>query len=149
MSNITKSIDKKDEVELSSFLQSESSLDNNNNNITTASGGSGFLPGPPWVINILANELCERFSYYGLRAILPLYFVSLGWSESASISVFMFSSAGAYFCSVFGGFIADSILGKYTAIMRFSLVSTPTLALEQDHSRLWFHALSHPHNQSE
>ena len=124
MSNITKSIDKKDEVELSSFLQSESSLDNNNNNnnITTASGGSGFLPGPPWVINILANELCERFSYYGLRAILPLYFVSLGWSESASISVFMFSSAGAYFCSVFGGFIADSILGKYTTIMRFSLV---------------------------
>ena len=98
MSNITKANDNKDEVELSSFLQSESSLDNNHN-ITTASGGSGFLPGPPWVINILANELCERFSYYGLRAILPLYFVSLGWSESASISVFMFSSAGAYFCS--------------------------------------------------
>ena len=40
------------------------------------------LPGPPWIINILLSELCERFSFYALRAILVLFFKErLGWSR--------------------------------------------------------------------
>ena len=87
-----------DHVELSTFAQSDSQgmLDDALQG-SKPTGTAGFIPGPPWIINILLNELCERFSYYGLRAILPLYFVTLGWSENASISVFMFSSAGPTF----------------------------------------------------
>ena len=100
-----------DQVELSSFVQSDSQGKSDDAlQGSKPNGTAGFIPGPPWIINILLNELCERFSYYGLRAILPLYFVTLGWSENASISVFMFSSAGAYFCSVFGGIIADTYM---------------------------------------
>ena len=112
-----------DHVELSTFAQSDSQgmLDDALQG-SKPTGTAGFIPGPPWIINILLNELCERFSYYGLRAILPLYFVTLGWSENASISVFMFSSAGAYFCSVFGGIIADTYMGKYNTIIRLSMV---------------------------
>ena len=33
----------------------------------------GALPGPPTVKYIILSELCERFSFYGLRAILVLY----------------------------------------------------------------------------
>ena len=113
-----------DHVELSTFVQSDSQEDTLGDALqgSKPTGATGFIPGPPWIINILLNELCERFSYYGLRAILPLYFVTLGWSENASISVFMFSSAGAYFCSVFGGIIADTYMGKYNTIIRLSMV---------------------------
>ena len=83
-----------DEVELSTFLNNDSldTQDLETDNKDAQNESCRCLPGPPWVINILANELCERFSYYGLRAILPLYFVSLGWTENESISVFMFES---------------------------------------------------------
>jgi len=85
--------------------------------------GSNFLPGPPCVRNILGNELCERFSYYGLRAILTLYFhESLGWSKPDAISVFSYSSALAYFMPLIGGFISDAHWGKYHTILRFSSI---------------------------
>eukprot|EP00943_MAST-04B_sp_MAST-4B-sp1_P008383 g8383.t1 len=41
----------------------------------------------------------------------------------------MFSSAGAYFCAVLGGWIADTMLGKYKTIIRFSLVYCFGMAL--------------------
>ena len=85
--------------------------------------GKQWIPGPSHVKNIIGNELCERFSYYGLRSILVLYFVeSLGWSESFAISMFSYSSAMAYFMPVVGGLVADSFLGKYKTILYFSLI---------------------------
>lgn len=79
--------------------------------------------GPPCVRNILGSELCERFSWYGLRAILVLYFnQSLGWSKDASISMFSYSSALAYFMPLLGGYLSDSRLGKYRTILYFSML---------------------------
>lgn len=92
----------------------------------TAAAAAGCIakavPGaPPWVGNILLNELCERFSYYALRAILVLFCKErLGWSKGASISAFMFSSSLAYFMPLLGGYVADARLGKYKTILYFS-----------------------------
>jgi POT family proton-dependent oligopeptide transporter len=82
-----------------------------------------LLPGPPCVRNILGNELCERFSWYGLRAILVLYFhENLGWSKPSSISVFSYIGALAYFMPLLGGYVSDAKLGKYRTIIVFSIV---------------------------
>jgi dipeptide/tripeptide permease len=81
------------------------------------------IPGPPWVINILLSELCERFSFYALRAILVLFFKErLGWSRDSAVSIFFFSSALSYFMPLFGGYVADSKLGRFKTILGFSAV---------------------------
>ena len=83
-----------------------------------------IVPGAPvTVLNILLNEVCERFSYYGLRAILTLYCVQgLHWEDSSAVSFFFFTSALAYSMPLAGGWIADSYLGKYKTILYFSMV---------------------------
>ena len=47
-------------------------------------------------------EGMERFSYYGFRAILTLYFVSLNMRESSAAAGFMFTSALAYAAPLVG-----------------------------------------------
>lgn len=85
---------------------------------------SFIAPGAPTtVLNILLNEACERFSYYGLRAILTLYCVEgLQWDTSSAISMFFFSSALAYTMPLAGGWLADTYLGKYKTILYFSII---------------------------
>ena len=93
---------------------------------STTTGRSGVfscIPGPPWVINILLSELCERFSFYALRAILVLFFKErLGWSRDSAVSIFFFSSALSYFMPLFGGYVADSKLGRFKTILGFSAI---------------------------
>lgn len=79
------------------------------------------LPGS--VYFIVANELCERFSYYGLRAILVKYFIDrLDYSERTAKSIFAYTTALAYFMPILGGVVSDSWLGKFKTIFIFSLV---------------------------
>jgi dipeptide/tripeptide permease len=81
------------------------------------------FPGPPQVKYIIYNELCERFSYYGLRAILIKFLqdeLEFGEDDAAAISLFF--SALCYTTPLVGGFIADSYLGKYCTILLFSTI---------------------------
>ncbi|XP_077176599.1 solute carrier family 15 member 2 isoform X2 [Paroedura picta] len=72
---------------------------------------------------IVVNEFCERFSYYGLKAVLTLYFLYfLHWNENTSTSVYHAFSSLCYFTPVFGAIIADSWLGKYKTIIYLSIV---------------------------
>ena len=86
-------------------------------------GGMLRFLGPPYMMNILFTELCERYSYYALRSILVLFFSGpLGWSDSASVSIVFFSASLTYFTPLLGGWIADAKLGKYKTILRFCMV---------------------------
>ncbi|XP_039186068.1 solute carrier family 15 member 2 isoform X1 [Crotalus tigris] len=72
---------------------------------------------------IVVNEFCERFSYYGMKAVLTLYFLYfLHWDETTSTSVYHAFSSLCYFTPVIGAFIADSWLGKYKTIIYLSIV---------------------------
>ena len=64
-------------------------------------------------------EGMERFSYYGFRAILTLYFVSLNMRESSAAAGFMFTSALAYAAPLVGAWLSDERWGRYATIMRF------------------------------
>ncbi|XP_001363474.3 solute carrier family 15 member 2 [Monodelphis domestica] len=72
---------------------------------------------------IVVNEFCERFSYYGMKAVLTLYFLYfLHWSEDTSTSVYHAFSSLCYFTPLLGAAMADSWLGKFRTIVYLSLV---------------------------
>lgn len=78
---------------------------------------------PASVFFILGNELCERFSFYGLRAVLVVYLMSvLQYTEDESATIFHGFVVAAYLSPILGGVVADSWWGRYTTIWRLSLL---------------------------
>ncbi|WP_459212698.1 peptide MFS transporter [Aquimarina rhabdastrellae] len=76
------------------------------------------------------TEMWERFSYYGMRALLTLYLVQkttdpnagLGWADSESIMLYGWYTMLVYVMSIPGGMIADKILGQKKAVLYGALV---------------------------
>lgn len=62
----------------------------------------------------------ERFSYYGMRAILVLYLVGkttdanagLGWTQAEALSLYGWYTMLVYVASIPGGYIADKFIGQ-------------------------------------
>ncbi len=84
---------------------------------------SGFSGHPRGLATLFFTELWERFSYYGMRAILVLYMVAPLREGGLAFDVKTASSIyGTYTMSVFltalpGGLIADRILGARLAVL--------------------------------
>uniref|UniRef100_A0AAQ5XT93 Solute carrier family 15 member 2 n=1 Tax=Amphiprion ocellaris TaxID=80972 RepID=A0AAQ5XT93_AMPOC len=72
---------------------------------------------------IVVNEFCERFSYYGMKALLTLYFVTyLHWDKDLSTAIYHAFGGLCYFTPILGALIADSWLGKFKTIIYLSIV---------------------------
>lgn len=93
-------------------------------NVTT--NNSGELFGHPKGLFILFfTEMWERFSYYGMRAILTLYLVAettsdnpgLGWTSKEALSLYGWYTMLVYVASIPGGIIADKILGQKRSVL--------------------------------
>ena len=74
----------------------------------------GHPRGLPWMLNV---EMWERFSYYGMRAIL-LYFITdtvagggLGLSPNSGQVILASYSAAVYLLAIPGGIFADRVIG--------------------------------------
>jgi POT family proton-dependent oligopeptide transporter len=69
------------------------------------------------------TEMWERFSYYGMRALLILYMVGstqkpgLGFSTAKSAQIYGLYTMLVYLMGVPGGWIADRFLGHYCAVL--------------------------------
>ncbi|KAK2840110.1 hypothetical protein Q5P01_013850 [Channa striata] len=78
---------------------------------------------PTSICFIVVNEFCERFSYYGMKAVLTLYFLTyLHWDKDLSTAVYHAFSGLCYFTPILGALIADSWLGKFKTIIYLSIV---------------------------
>ena len=80
----------------------------------------GHPRGLPWMLNV---EMWERFSYYGMRAIL-LYFITdtvarggLGLSETSGQVVIALYGMAVYFLAIPGGIFADRIIGPWLSTL--------------------------------
>lgn len=77
---------------------------------------------PPGLYLLFFTELWERFSYYGMRAILVLYLTTalvsggLGFKESVAMSIYGFFTGAVYFTPIVGGYLSDRFLGRRLAI---------------------------------
>ena len=79
---------------------------------------SNNLPRHPKGLQVLFfTEMWERFSYYGMRALLVLYLVnSLNLSESNALHIYAVYTGLVYLTPIFGGYLADRFLGPQKAI---------------------------------
>ncbi|CAI5509148.1 unnamed protein product, partial [Closterium sp. Naga37s-1] len=78
---------------------------------------------PPTVKFIIGNEFCERFSFYGMRAILAMYLNErLKLSQATATEMVHLFIVAAYLAPLFGAFISDSYLGKYRTILYLSFI---------------------------
>src|SRR5262245_36717825 len=68
------------------------------------------------------GEFAERASFYGMRAILPLYLTTvLGFSDADGGERYYWFKMAAYFLPLLGGIVADRWLGRYWTIVGFSV----------------------------
>jgi POT family proton-dependent oligopeptide transporter len=84
---------------------------------------------PRQIPYIIANEGCERFSFYGMRNILTpflisslLLFLPEAQRAGAAKDVFHTFVIGVYFFPLLGGWLADRFFGKYDTVFWLSLV---------------------------
>lgn len=86
---------------------------------------------PPGVPFIVVNEAAERFSYYGMRAILVIFMTQYLLDSSGVLAPMKDTEAkqtyhlftlSAYFFPLLGGILADAFWGKYRTIIALSLV---------------------------
>ncbi|NXD21745.1 S15A1 protein, partial [Spelaeornis formosus] len=80
---------------------------------------------PLSIFFIVINEFCERFSYYGMKAVLTLYFTRfLHWEANFATAIYHTFVALCYLTPILGAIIADSWLGKFKTILYLSIVYT-------------------------
>ncbi|XP_038072329.1 solute carrier family 15 member 2-like isoform X2 [Patiria miniata] len=78
---------------------------------------------PKSIFFIIGTEFCERFSYYGMKAILVLYMTNiLLLDDDPATALFHAFAMLCYFTPIFGAMIADGWLGKYRTILYVSLI---------------------------
>jgi proton-dependent oligopeptide transporter, POT family len=81
---------------------------------------------PKGLYILFFTELWERFSYYGMRAILVLYLVAkigddahggMGWTSGEALALYGWYTMFVYVASIPGGWLADRVLGQKKAVL--------------------------------
>ena len=91
----------------------------------TAAGGRTFLGHPRGLFLLFLVEMWERFSYYGMRALLVLYLIhdatganpGRGWSKAEASALYGWYTGLAYLLPLFGGVIADRLIGTHRSLI--------------------------------
>ena len=77
-----------------------------------------FLGHPKGLFVLFFAEMWERFSYYGMRALLILYLVKhWAFSDGESSVIYGAYTALVYITPVIGGYLADRYLGQRKAVL--------------------------------
>jgi POT family proton-dependent oligopeptide transporter len=84
---------------------------------------SGIAGHPRGLSTLFFTEMWERFSYYGMRAILMLFMVApvsaggLGFDTTKAAGIYGLYTGSVYFTTIPGGWIADRLLGLRRAVL--------------------------------
>ncbi|MGH3117561.1 MAG: peptide MFS transporter [Vicinamibacterales bacterium] len=82
----------------------------------------GIAGHPRGLTTLFFTEMWERFSYYGMRALLILFMTAsvaeggLGLDTTRAAAVYGLYTAAVYFTAIPGGWIADRLLGQRQAV---------------------------------
>ena len=86
-------------------------------------GGQGFFGHPRGLATLFFTEIWERFSYYGMRALLILFMTAgvdrggLGFPVAKAGAIYGLYTAMVYLLSLPGGWVADRITGQRRAVL--------------------------------
>ena len=84
---------------------------------------SGLAGHPRGLSTLFFTEMWERFSYYGMRALLMLFMVApvaaggMGMSAERAAAIYGLYTGSVYFTTIPGGWIADRLLGLRRAVL--------------------------------
>ncbi|TQS29677.1 peptide MFS transporter [Microbispora sp. KK1-11] len=100
-----------------------------------ASGRSGppmgertFFGHPRGLATLFGTEMWERFSYYGMRAVLVLFLTApvtrggMGLPETTAVGIYGVYIASVYLLALAGGWLADRLLGARRTVLFGALV---------------------------
>ena len=82
-----------------------------------------ILGHPSGLFTLFFTEMWERFSYYGMRAILVLFLISSldnegwGWERKDALILYAWYTGLVYITPIFGGLLADKFLGYRKAVV--------------------------------
>jgi POT family proton-dependent oligopeptide transporter len=100
-----------------------------------------FFGHPKGLSTLFFTEMWERFSFYGLRALLMLYMTGevtkggLGWDNAKAAPIYALYASSVYFLPLIGGWIADRFIGAKRATLVGGIIITLghfTLAFSND-----------------
>ncbi len=83
---------------------------------------------PRGLATLFFTEMWERFSYYGMRALLVLFMVDavqsggLGLDDKMATAIYGLYTAGVYLVALPGGWIADRLLGQQKSVWYGGLI---------------------------
>ncbi|MCX7552703.1 peptide MFS transporter [Marinicella sp. S1101] len=106
-------------------MNTTSQLDN-----STANLDPQVLNHPAGLFILFFTEMWERFSYYGMRALLVLFLVTAidgggwGWSRENAAILYAWYTGLVYLTPLVGGWIADKFWGFKTAVVVGALLMT-------------------------
>ncbi|WP_026549351.1 peptide MFS transporter [Arthrobacter sp. Br18] len=97
-------------------------------NQPTAGTSRSFFGHPRMLANLFSVELWERFSFYGMQALLLYYMIytvqdgGLGFDEATAAGLVGAYGGGVYLSTILGAWIADRLLGSekvlfYSAVL--------------------------------
>ncbi len=104
-----------------------------------------LLGHPTGLFTLFFAEMWERFSYYGMRALLTLYMIKgfLSYSDDNTYRVYGAYTALVYMTPFFGGIIADRLIGsRRSVILGGLLMASGQLMLTFDNSWSFFSGLA-------
>ncbi len=85
----------------------------------------GLFGHPRGLALLFFVEMWERFSYYGMRALLVLYLVNaLGWSDGDAARLFGTYTSLVWLTPIIGGYLADRFLGTRRSMIIGALIIT-------------------------
>jgi POT family proton-dependent oligopeptide transporter len=82
-----------------------------------------FFGHPRGLATLFLTEMWERFTFYGMRAVLLLFLVTavshggFGLDDKTGAAIYGLYNAGVYLASLPGGWIADRLIGAQRAVM--------------------------------
>ncbi len=85
---------------------------------------------PPALFILFFTEMWERFSYYGMRALLVLFLTSTlldggwGWDRKDALQLYGIYTGLVFLTPIIGGFIADKFLGYRKSVIIGALIMT-------------------------
>ncbi len=100
---------------------------------------------PTGLFTLFFAELWERFSYYGMRALLVFYMIKgfMSYGDSDAYTIYGAYTSLVYMTPFFGGMIADRLIGARRAVILGGvLMASGHLAMTIEHKTGFFAALA-------
>jgi len=91
--------------------------------VTQQRDSAGWFGHPRGLSTLFFTEMWERFSFYGLKALLILFMTAavtkggLGFTDQRAGNVIGWYGFGVYASAIFGGLAADKVFGQYRSVL--------------------------------